>query len=202
MKRLTLEEYNNISNDYKGVFMDHQGNAPYLKGKRTILQNGKNGSELMFEGIDFIIIEEEKIKVVDITETTYEDGTQWIIYEVGGKYGYEIGRDLDKSDIKPLEEIYNDNKKLKDDFINKKNISDCDIYLVRLIEECRQSDNEMWFLEYEDINEFFKGCQSIKNQINIIQQEVDRLGLNNYIRFFEDDCLITVYGDIITKFLF
>lgn len=202
MKRLTLEEYNNISNDYKGVYMDFQGNAPYLKGKRTILQNGKNGSELMFEGIDFIIIEEEKIKVVDITETTYEDDTQWIIYEVGGKYGYEIGRDLDKSDIKPLEEIYNDNKKLKDDFINKKNISDCDIYLVRLIEECRQSDNEMWFLEYEDINEFFKGCQSIKNQINIIQQEVDRLGLNNYIRFFEDDCLITVYGDIITKFLF
>lgn len=202
MRKITLEEYNNISNDYKGVFMDYQGNAPYLKGKRTILQNGKNGSELMFEGIDFIIIEEEKIKVVDITETTYEDDTQWIIYEVGGKYGYEIGRNLDKSDIKPLEEIYNDNKKLKYDFINKKKISDCDIYLVRLIEECRQSDNEMWFLEYEDINEFFKGCQSIKNQINIIQQEVDRLGLNNYIRFFEDDCLITVYGDVITKFLF
>ena len=54
---LTTEEYNNLSNDYKGIYSDFQGIAPHLKGKRTMLVLTNNGTSLLIEGIDLLIID-------------------------------------------------------------------------------------------------------------------------------------------------
>ena len=204
MKKITLKEYNNISNDYKGVFMDYQGNLPHLKGKKTILHRGENETELIFEGRDFIIIDDEKINILDILDTTYEDNTQWVEYCINGKYGYEIESNISGSDMILIEKKYNDIRNKKN-LIEKKNIDECSMYLHRLIEECRQSENEMLYIEYEDIESFFDMCKSIEDIENAIlglKKEIHNLKIYDYIVFDENDCLITVYGDVITRFLF
>lgn len=56
-RALTIEEYNNLSNDYKGIYSDFQGIAPHLKGKRTMLVLTDKGTSLLIEGIDLLIID-------------------------------------------------------------------------------------------------------------------------------------------------
>ena len=57
MIKVSKEKWNSISNDYKGIWSDWRGEAPHLKGRKTVLSgciSDKIGS-LLFEGIDFII---------------------------------------------------------------------------------------------------------------------------------------------------
>ncbi|MGL5765283.1 MAG: hypothetical protein ACRCX8_06550 [Sarcina sp.] len=56
MRKLTLKEYNKIDKDYRGIFEDYQGNAPHLKGRRTMLANEEGRTVLIFEGIHFEIV--------------------------------------------------------------------------------------------------------------------------------------------------
>ena len=53
IKILSKREYERIHPDYRGVFEDFQGNAPELKGLRTMMLPNNGG--LGFEGIDFLI---------------------------------------------------------------------------------------------------------------------------------------------------
>lgn len=71
-------------------------------------------------------------------------------------------------------------------------ISDVKPEIRELIENCHGSDNEMWFVEEDD--EFW-GSLSDK-EIEKYEEEVEKLGLKDYIAFGEDGCLITVSGDI------
>ena len=60
MKTITRNEWNKIPNDYKGIFVDYQGNAPHLVGKQTWLTWLEDeGTSLIFEGIHFEIIDNE-----------------------------------------------------------------------------------------------------------------------------------------------
>lgn len=67
MEQITLAEYKKIHKDYRGVWTTERTDWPnweeeksqYL-GKRTMLGTADNGaSQLLIEGIDFEIIEEE-----------------------------------------------------------------------------------------------------------------------------------------------
>lgn len=58
MKKITLEEYNKICEDYRGIYIDFWGDHPELKGKRTMLQLINGITTLVIEGIDFEIIEQ------------------------------------------------------------------------------------------------------------------------------------------------
>lgn len=58
MKVITKEEYDRMSSDYKGVYMDYQGQFPHLKGRRTILDYDKeHGTVLLIEGESLYILE-------------------------------------------------------------------------------------------------------------------------------------------------
>ena len=76
----------------------------------------------------------------------------------------------------------------------------CSPYLASIIQDCLQSENEMWFVEDDD--EEFEELNQDENFLPNLELEVKKLGLEYYIRFEEDDCHITVYGGVITKFLF
>ena len=146
----------------------------------------------------------KEIKVYRVMETTYEDGTCWIEYNVNNEVGYEITEDYSEGEENAIEGIYNSESFDKEKLINKPSINVCSKYLAKIIEECRQSDNEMWFVEYEDLEKELNTTEKdiIEKFLIDLQEEVVKLGLNNYITFGEDGCEITVYGGIITKFLF
>lgn len=116
------------------------------------------------------------MKIFDVTRTSYEDNSYWVHYEIDGKIGYEI------IETKPiLEEA-------------------CSPYLASIIKDCLQSENEMWFVEFDD--EEFDELNQDENFLPNLELEVKKLGLDDYIKFGEDECHITVYGGVITKFLF
>lgn len=73
------------------------------------------------------------------------------------------------------------------EFIDIKEVSED---LRSLIEDCHSSENEMYFVEYSEVSEW------TDERINRVQEEVLDLNIDNYIRFGEDGCLITVYGGI------
>lgn len=54
---ISKENGNKISNDYKGIYSDYQGNSPNLKGLKTKLNNINGATCLVFEGIHFIIVD-------------------------------------------------------------------------------------------------------------------------------------------------
>lgn len=72
-------------------------------------------------------------------------------------------------------------------------ISECSELLAEIIEECRQSENQMWFVEF--------GTMKLGN-VKRIKEEVKKLGLEDCITFLEDDCLITVYGGVLDEIIF
>lgn len=116
------------------------------------------------------------MKINSLMKTTFDDDSYWIGYEINGKIGYEL--------------------------VNSKPILEeaCSPYLASVITECLQSENEMWFVEYDD--EEFNELNQDELFLPKLKLEVRDLGLDDYIRFDEDECHITVYGGIITKFLF
>ena len=136
-------------------------------------------------------MESKSFKIFRVMETTYEDGTSWVEYICNGKYGYEIIEDI--KEIKRFNEIQ---------ISNKPNLNICSNYLAEIIEECRQSENEMWFVEWKDLEEILSSDESyIKSFLDVLKDEVVKLELSDYIKFEEDGGAITVYGGVITKFL-
>lgn len=127
-----------------------------------------------------------------ITDTTYYDGSLWVEYLVDEQFGYEITyNDYKDDDATSL------NEWSMERLINKPHVNVCSEYLGRLIEKTRQSDNEMCFVEYEDIDP-----NQLDELISNLEKEVEKLGIEDYVTFYEDGCPITVYGGVITKFLF
>lgn len=155
----------------------------------------------------------KNIKITGIMETSYEDGSYWVEYSVEGKLGYEIITPNEKDDFNNgdegyyngvfkecLERAYNTIEALNKTATEKFYNVCCGEYLSELIENCRQSDNEMWFVEYDELKEDVEDGK-IKSTEELIDV-VGILGLNEYIKFDEDDCAITIYGGVITKLLF
>ena len=139
------------------------------------------------------LLVENLVKVERIMETSYENNTCWIEYRVGENLGYEISEGLQEGDEEMLQSWIDDEKFNVSAMAEKKNISECSKYLAEIIEECRESENEMWFVEEDEITE---------EEAMKISDEVERLGIEDYVRFYEDGCAITIYGGVITRFLF
>lgn len=151
-------------------------------------------------------VEEKKMKKITvdkITQTTYEDGSNWIEYQVDNQYGYELDYVAEEGMEEVTEKAYNTNEKLNSKAVNKPSINECSNFLKEIIEECKQSENEMWFVEFEDLKEIYDIEE--KNQekfLEEIMEEVKKFDLQESITFYEDNAAVTVYGDSITKFLF
>lgn len=130
-----------------------------------------------------------KVNIKRVMPTSYEDGTWWIEYVVNDRLGYEISDCNSASHLK------------EDSLVNKPVIDICSDFLKNIIEECRESENEMWFVEQTDLNDFVHFDEQ-EQFLKELQEEVQSLGLEEYITFFEDDAVVTVYGGVITRFLF
>ena len=55
MIKFTKEEW--AKKQYKDTFLDFHGDSPELKGKRTTIQMGEKGTELLIESVHFEIVE-------------------------------------------------------------------------------------------------------------------------------------------------
>ena len=161
----------------------------------------------------------KKIEVLRVMETSYEDGSYWIEYMVNGLYGYEIIYDIqnieqiksDKEIIKRIDNariyyqrLFNTDTELNKKLTSKRKLSSCDSELKHYISECLESENEMWYITEEDLEEEFGNNQeAINNYIEKLQEEAKRVGVDEYVEVYENsDDVVVFYGGIITQFLF
>lgn len=144
------------------------------------------------------------VKIEKINETTYEDGTVWIGYSVGDKTGYEISTIVKQnSNIDDLTKFVNKFEEVNNIFVNKPTVDSCGEFLAKIINDCRESDNEMWFVEFEDLEDIHGIAFEAHDQfLEDLDERIVDLGLQGYINTNEDGCAVTVYGGVITKFLF
>lgn len=54
---MSKKEWNQISNDYKGIYLDLQETTPHLKGLKTKLELVNGATTLVFEGMHFIVMD-------------------------------------------------------------------------------------------------------------------------------------------------
>lgn len=120
-----------------------------------------------------------------ITETTFENNTYWVEYCTHDYTSYEI---VENNDIEYCTKLIS-SKSIN----NKINIISCNPLVANLVNECLSSDNEMLYIEYDEIT---------NEKLDIIIEEVIKLNLSDLITFDENDCAITVYGEILTRFFF
>lgn len=101
--------------------------------------------------------------------------------------------------VKKYLEIEYDKPEILAKLSSKPHVSVCGENLEYLIEECRQSDNEMWYID----KDMFKSKEEKDEFINEISSFVSKLNLENYVVFNIDNYnVITIFGGILTKFLF
>lgn len=133
-------------------------------------------------------MELQTFTITRIQKTGYDDGTYWIEYRTNaGHYGYEL--------LEEGQEIV--------DIIGKPNLSVCSKITQELIENCLESENEMWFVEQDEIDEYIETYEKTQSElIEEIETDINQFELSDYIKFNEDGCIVTVYGGIITKFEF
>ncbi|UYZ38999.1 hypothetical protein OD350_29365 (plasmid) [Clostridium beijerinckii] len=144
------------------------------------------------------IDEEEMIKIRKINQTSYKNETSWLSYEVEGKTGYEIVNEHHLGKEKRIEFLCNKNEKLYNKYADKNDISICSSYLQYIINMCLQSENEIFFVEYEDL----EALEYNDTILLGVKQEVVDLNIQDVITFDEDECAITVGGQVLTRFLF
>lgn len=139
---------------------------------------------------------ETTVTVERIMSTSYDDGTSWSEYSTPIGLGYEITTEYEEGEEC---KVKIDPEKLT----NKKSIYQCSNYLGKIIEQCRQSDNDMWFVEWEDLQEEISLDKEVQEDfLDELNTEIEKLGLKDYVKTYEDDCAVTVYGGVITEFLF
>lgn len=161
---------------------------------KEIYKNWKESLKNKSENKEIVEMKKREMKIESIYETTYEDGTSWVTYKTPtGETGYEITDEYNNGDEEFLEKAVNEDELTYNGMLDKKDINSCSSELQELIYECLSSENEMLFVEEDEIEEYI---------IDALAYEVQELGLDEYIKFHEDDCAVTVYGGVITQFLF
>lgn len=140
------------------------------------------------------------IKVQRVMETTFENDTFWIEYQYNGAISYEISSSVDENtDIKILEEAINSNPKLIEKYTNKPHIdSVTNPILKNVIIECLQSDNEMWYVDYDEMEEESITEEDLVN----LKADVFNLKLKEDISVDDGEYAICVYGGVITELFF
>ena len=126
------------------------------------------------------------LRIKYVIETSYEDSTWWVGYSIGAIHSIALIQAENK-----LEAI-NETIAIYDTLSDKKDLEECSDLLKELILECNASDNDMLYVENDDIS---------KEKIDQLQKEVSNLGLENYVDFYtEDETPIIIYGGIATEF--
>lgn len=151
---------------------------------------------------------ENVIKNINIIESTYKNDN-WIEYEIGNFKGYELD-EIDLGMEGEIEKKYN-SVEIRKKLLNKISIDKCSEFLRYLIIECTKSENDMFFVEYNELKDIdvvgglFDSINEVDdlldcNIIKELDEEIDKFGLDGYIEYGSDN--ITVHGGIITEFLF
>lgn len=102
------------------------------------------------------------------------------------------------------ENLFNTDEEVNKKISSKHHLSICSENLGDLIEECRQSENEMWYLSEDDLKEEFGNNEEAqKNYVEKIMEEVNNLEVKKYFEFYlGSEDVVVIYGGIITQFLF
>lgn len=134
----------------------------------------------------------ELVKINLVEETSYEDNSWWIEYEINNKTGIELIQgtegETEKDVIKKFSKI--DTKNLS----NKIDLSSCSEKMQEIINNCICSYEGTWFIEEGDITE---------KELDDLVKEVEKLGLDGcMIEYEEEETPMTIYGETITKFLY
>lgn len=143
----------------------------------------------------------KKIIVMNIMDTDYEDGTVWVEYDVYGNLSYRQTDKFTDDDIekaqKEIDDAQNDvnqDRNLYAEIAYKPHISICSPYLAEIIEECRCSDNNMWYVDEGEMPDYVDKEE--------LEKEIDKLGLWNYVSVDYDGYDVVVFGGVVTKFRF
>ena len=163
--------------------------------------NGAWGYEIVY-GIDKLKRTVSDDEIIEKIKSDYSDNDV-IERLINSKSAIEEEAILENA-RRYYENLFNTDVELNKKVTSKPYLSVCGDDLKDYIEECRQSENEMWYITSEDLEEEFGDNQEAKdNYIKKIQEEVEKLGVNEYIEFYQDDYDVVVfYGGIITQFLF
>lgn len=138
------------------------------------------------------------VQNVDIMETDYSDGSVWVEFKVNDNYSYLYSENYNDTDEDlVMMDLYNGKIDIND-IVSKPKLSVCSPELAWLIERCHQSQNDMFYLEYEDLEDL----EDFSMNLEELENEADRLGISEYFLFGGFDSAVAVFGGIITKFLF
>lgn len=131
---------------------------------------------------------DDNIKLLGKMKTDLKENSIWICYSYKKKIS-NIIVNSNCSENEILELI----KVKTEDLIN---FNDLSPYLKLIVSECIQSDNEMWFVEFDD--EYYINMNEATNGLfeEELKKEVKKLNLQDYITFNENDCFIRVYGGV------
>lgn len=126
---------------------------------------------------------------------SYEDN---MLSNILGIYTDDLYDLIGKNDFDSLKEVF---KVLvledKESYFKLPKLSKCSNLLQELFENVLDSDSGMFFYEYED----WEDDGRTEEELNILEKEIKKYGLQEVIEIKENDCIITCYSDLITRFI-
>ena len=126
---------------------------------------------------------------------SYEDN---MLSNILGIYTDDLYDLIGKNDFDRLKEVF---KVLvleeKESYFKLPKLSKCSNLLQELFETVLESDNGMFFYEYED----WENDGRTEEDLNILEKEIKKYGLQEVIEIKENNCIITCYSDLITRFI-
>ena len=163
--------------------------------------NGAWGYEIVY-GIDKLKRTVSDDEIIEKIKSDYSDNDV-IERLINSKSAIEEEAILENA-RRYYENLFNTDVELNKKVTSKPYLSVCGDDLKDYIEECRQSENEMWYITSEDLEEEFGDNQEAKdNYIKKIQEEAKKIGVSEYVEVYENsDDVVVFYGGIITQFLF
>lgn len=126
---------------------------------------------------------------------SYEDNMLSNILGISTDDLYDL---IGKNDFDSLKEVF---KVLvleeKESYFKLPKLSKCSNLLQKLFETVLDSDSGMFFYEYKD----WENDGRTEEELNILEKEIKKYGLQEVIEIKENDCIITCYSDLITRFI-
>ena len=126
---------------------------------------------------------------------SYEDN---MLSNILGIYTDDLYDLIGKNDFDRLKEVF---KVLvleeKENYFKLPKLSKCSNLLQKLFETVLESDSGMFFYEYED----WENDGRTEEELNILKKEIKKYGLQEVIEIKENNCIITCYSDLITRFI-
>ena len=126
---------------------------------------------------------------------SYEDN---MLSNILGIYTDDLYDLIGKNDFDRLKEVF---KVLvleeKENYFKLPKLSKCSNLLQKLFETVLESDSGMFFYEYED----WENDGRTEEELNILEKEIKKYGLQEVIEIKENNCIITCYSDLITRFI-